>query len=50
MEVLYDHQIFSSQIYGGISRYFVELMKNFENNDAIEYKLFLKYSNNHYLK
>lgn len=49
MKVLYDHQIFSSQIYGGISRYFFELMKNYENNNAIEYKLSLRYSNNHYL-
>jgi len=31
MKVLYDHQIFSTQIYGGISRYFIELMKNFDN-------------------
>ena len=50
MKVLYDHQIFTSQIYGGISRYFFELLKNFENDDEIEYELSLKYSNNHYLK
>ena len=50
MKVLYDHQIFTSQIYGGISRYFVELMKNFENDDTIEYDLSLRYSNNYYLK
>ena len=49
MKVLYDHQIFSSQIYGGISRYFFELMKNFENDDRIKYDLSLRYSNNHYL-
>lgn len=28
MNILYDHQTFSMQNYGGISRYFVELMKN----------------------
>jgi len=50
MKVLYDHQIFSIQIYGGISRYFVELMKNYESDDEIEYKLSLEYSNNYYLK
>jgi len=49
MKVLYDHQIFSTQIYGGISRYFFELMKNFENDNRIEYDLSLRYSNNHYL-
>lgn len=50
MKVLYDHQIFTSQIYGGISRYFVELMKNFRDDDEIEYKISLRYSNNYYLK
>jgi glycosyltransferase involved in cell wall biosynthesis len=50
MKVLYDHQIFSTQIYGGISRYFIELIKCFENDDEIEYELSLKYSNNCYLK
>jgi len=49
MKVLYDHQIFTSQIYGGISRYFFELMKNFENDDGIDYDLPLRYSYNHYL-
>jgi glycosyltransferase involved in cell wall biosynthesis len=47
--VLYDHQIFSTQIYGGISRYFIELMKNIENDNGIKYDLSLRYSNNHYL-
>jgi len=50
MKILYDHQIFSTQIYGGISRYFIELMKNIENNDEIKYELPLIYSNNCYLK
>jgi len=50
MRILYDHQIFSSQTYGGISRYFCELLKNFKNNDEVECELSLKYSNNYYLK
>jgi len=50
MKVLYDYQILSKQIYGGISRYFVELMKNFKDDDEIEYKISLRYSNNYYLK
>jgi len=50
VKVLYDHQIFTSQIYGGISRYFCELLKNSKNDDEIEYKLSLKYSNNYHLK
>ena len=36
MKILYDHQIFTtSQIYGDISRYFIELMKNFKNNNEM---------------
>lgn len=50
MKVLYDHQIFTSQVYGGISRYFCELLKNFKNDNEIEYKLSLKYSNNYYIR
>lgn len=50
MKVLYDHQIFTSQIYGGVSRYFCKLLENFENDDEIEYEVSLKYSNNYYLK
>ena len=50
MKILFDHQIFTSQIYGGISRYFFELMKNFRNNDEVECELSLRYSNNYYLK
>lgn len=30
MKILYDNQVFSFQKFGGISRYFVELMKNLE--------------------
>lgn len=48
MKVLHDHQIFTSQIYGGISRYFFELIKYFNNDSEIECELSLKYSNNRY--
>jgi len=50
VKILFDHQIFSAQIYGGISRYFCELMRSFKNENEIEYELSLRYSNNHYLK
>jgi len=50
MKVLYDHQIFASQIYGGISRYFYELLQNFESDDGMGCEVSLKYSNNYYLK
>jgi hypothetical protein len=50
MKVLFDYQIFSSQIYGGISRYFCELMKCFDNKTRLEFSLAIRYSNNHYLR
>ena len=33
MKLLYDHQIFTQQQYGGISRYFYELIKRFDGNE-----------------
>ena len=49
MEVLYDHQCFSMQEYGGISRYFYHLIKEFLKDDEMIVDLSLKYSNNHYI-
>ena len=48
MRILYDHQIFSIQKYGGISKYFCELMKNLP--PETEYNLSLFFSDNQYLK
>jgi len=50
MKVLFDSQIFDSQKYGGISRYFSELFKNFNNRKDIQYKLPIRNSENAYLK
>ena len=47
MNVLFDHQIFSWQKYGGISRYFYELMKNF--SDDINVMNSTVFSDNHYI-
>ena len=33
MKILYDHQIFTQQQYGGISRYFFELIKRYDGID-----------------
>lgn len=49
MNVLYDHQIFCRQNYGGISRYFSELIHYYAIDNDIEVTLSLKYSNNLYL-
>lgn len=49
MKVIYDHQIFTLQDYGGISRIYTELMKPDKENDY-QPDLSLVFSNNHYLK
>lgn len=49
MKILYDHQIFTVQKYGGISRYFYELMKAFHNKKEISISIPLQLSNNHYI-
>ncbi len=46
MKLLYDHQIFSIQNYGGISRYFCELMENLIPFPDVSFSLALKYSYN----
>lgn len=50
MKILYDHQIFTSQVFGGISRYFAELMNRFHDDSGVEFELALRYSNNSYLQ
>ncbi len=47
MKVLYDHQIFTNQRFGGISRYFYELIKRF-NGDIYSCKVGAYLSNNAY--
>jgi glycosyltransferase involved in cell wall biosynthesis len=49
MKIIYDHQAFSFEEYGGISRYFSELMKCSSIDPSIEHKLLIKYSNNNYI-
>lgn len=48
MKVLYDHQIFTLQNYGGISRYFCEIIRNRPSNEEI--KLSVVESDNIYLQ
>lgn len=49
MKVLYDHQSFTGLSYGGVSRYFFELMRSFAKRQDIEFELSLWFSNNEYL-
>jgi len=50
LNVLFDHQIFSTQVYGGASNYFFELMKRLDRHKDIDVSLSLLISNNAYVK
>ncbi|MFA6065188.1 MAG: glycosyltransferase family 1 protein [archaeon] len=50
MKVLFDHQAFSNQTYGGTSRYFFELLTEIHSKKLCEFELPLIFSNNAYLK
>jgi len=47
MKILYDHQMFSVQKYGGITRYFTELIKNLPSEH--QFSLPIIFSDNHYM-
>lgn len=49
MKILYDYQTFTLQNYGGISRYFFELVKYFNKNKDMYINVSLLFSNNHYI-
>ncbi len=50
MKVLYDHQAFTGKRYGGISRYFYELMSYYADSQTLDFDLALAFSNNAYLE
>jgi glycosyltransferase involved in cell wall biosynthesis len=52
MKILFDHQAFAIQEYGGISRYFLELMDQFKVNKTlgVSFDVALQFSNNQFLK
>ena len=49
MQLIFDHQAFSYQDYGGVSRYFTELISRLRDVDNVDCYLSQKYSNNAYL-
>ena len=49
MKIVYDHQIFWYQRYGGISNYFASVMDYAHNNKLFDFELSALYSNNRYL-
>lgn len=50
MRILYDHQIYDSQLHGGISRYFFELLSRLYGRDDVSVRLGALLSNNAYLR
>lgn len=50
VRLLYDAQIFEQQKYGGISRYFTELMRHLTGCDGFEYHLAIGNSRNMHLR
>jgi glycosyltransferase involved in cell wall biosynthesis len=48
MKILFDHQIFTIQNYGGISRYFTQIISHLPNDCRAE--IAIKYSDNEYIK
>lgn len=49
MKILYDHQIFTMQQWGGISRYFSELIKEMSADPGVNVEATVKFSTNKYL-
>jgi len=49
MKILYDHQCFAQQQYGGVSRYHYQLIKELVKLQNVEVELSLTYSNNFYI-
>ncbi|MCJ8208431.1 glycosyltransferase family 4 protein [Mucilaginibacter sp. RS28] len=50
MKILFDYQHFSEQRYGGITRYFANIMHSIDQRDDISYKLAALYSKNYYIR
>lgn len=48
--ILFEPQMFNLQTYGGITRYYFELLKNFHKDEDIEFILPLVFTRNYYLK
>ncbi len=49
LKVLYDHQCFTYQDYGGVSRYFKELILNLNSQNLVQTEISIKFSNNQYI-
>lgn len=50
LNILFDHQTFSMQYYGGISRYFANIQHTIEQQSDVRSDISILRSNNHYIK
>ncbi|RZJ49550.1 MAG: glycosyltransferase family 1 protein [Flavobacterium sp.] len=50
MKVLFDHQMFSRQRYGGISRYFANIYQSIQNSENIQANISVLHTKNHYIE
>lgn len=50
IKIQFDHQVFSMQKYGGISRYFANLQNHLATNPNFSFSTGILYSNNYYIK
>ncbi|PTQ99292.1 glycosyltransferase involved in cell wall biosynthesis [Mucilaginibacter yixingensis] len=50
VKVLFDHQKFSEQRYGGITRYFAALIDALKTDPEFDYRVGALYSNNYYIR
>jgi glycosyltransferase involved in cell wall biosynthesis len=50
VKIAYDHQAFTLQDYGGVSRYFFEVMDHLDRTRGVDIDLWLRRSNNAYLE
>lgn len=50
MKIIYDHQIFARQKYGGISRYFIELARHLSSGERSNAKVFAPFHINAYVQ
>lgn len=50
MNILYDHEIFSYQQYGGIARYYCEMIQRLNSHKDSHCRIGAKFSNTEYLK
>lgn len=50
LRVLFDSQIFGIQVFGGISRYYHELIRHLARHENLDIRIRIRYSNNSYIE